>query len=768
MIKSYKEEDSVFVETEAYKRARKLLVNNHFLTLIGKPGSGKTSIARHLLISFLEDKTCEESVLVTSPDDWKKLVDVKRKQFVLIENIFGFTNLSQERLDLWGPMLDIIHRVLLPRNSQLFVVFTCRYRILMDAMKFLEDNNLFVPMNVINLTDHDLLLTIQEKREILLKHVHDLREDEIRTIVKCPLPHGYPYCCRMFATNISFRKRGPEFFEKPKEYIKEEINLLRMTDKVKFCVLVLCMLNDGHVSKTELDFSRLKKHEITRLKEVLRVVEVPAEISSFSLIEALENLTSLYLLKTGTIYSFLHPCLLETVADIMSKYVAGEVINLCSWTFIQEKVRTNKLDLNPDIFTILLEQDDYEPLALRLSQELLNGRIKSVVHHQACTDENFIRAWIKSATDNDKITDLCLTVDVHKRSLLYWAVWCKNMTLFKYFFMCCRPNIERQKEYDEQKSMILLAASFFRLCDIVDIILNSVVEIDYQDIIEPRYALEKYTVYGFKFGRLLSVGPSILHAAVCGGNVDIVKQLIDYKAPINVKDMGGGTPLHAAACACVPKTVELLINAGAVVNAQDINGWTPLHIIAGAGYVRDSGNSLEKMFNISKTERLKSGSINQGHDSIPYKQTAILEIFKRHGAALHVRDYEKDTPMHVACVNGRTHVVQWLLKQGWDVNEQTGCYLTPLHLSAEKGNVDICKLLLDHGAEVNASQLNFCNRPIHYAACSGSADVVKLLVSSGANTQVRNDQNKTALDLAKEKNFHHIVKYLQVFSSNDT
>lgn len=763
VIKSYKEEDSVFVETEAYKRARNLLVNNHFLTLIGKPGSGKTSIARHLLISFLENKTCEESVLVTSPDDWKKLVDVKKKQFVLIENIFGFTNLSKERLDLWGSMLDIIHRVLLPRNSKLFVVFTCRHHILMDAKKFLEDNNLFVATNVINLTDPDLLLTIQEKREILLKHVKNLREDEIRTIVKCPLPHGYPYCCRMFATNISFRKRGPEFFEKPKEYIKEEINLLRMTDKVKFCVLVLCMLNDGHVSKSELDFSRLKKHEISRLKEVLRVVEVPAETSSFSLIEALENLTSLYLLKTDTVYSFLHPCLLETVADIMAKYVSGEVINLCSWTFIHEKVRTNKSDLNPDSFTILLENDDFEPLAIRLTDEVLNRRIKSIVHHQACADENFIKTWIKTATDNGNIIDLCLTVDVHNRSLLYWAVWSKNMMLFKYFFICCRPNIKRQMEFDEQKSMILLAASFFRLHVIVDIILHSVVEIKYQDVIEPRYTLEKYSVYGFKFGRLLSTGPSILHAAVFGGNVDIVQKLIDYKAPIDVQDRYGGTPLHAAASVCVPEIVKCLINSGAIVNAQDIHGWTPLHIVAGAGYVKDSGNTLEKMFNISNIECIKNDSLNHGQGSMQYKQIAILEIFKQHDASLLVKDYEKDTLLHIACVNNQRHIVEWLLNHGLSVNEQTGCNLTPLHLSAKKGNEDICKLLLDKGADVNASQLKFHSRPIHYAACSGCINVVKIMVSAGAYTEVRNSDNKTALDLAKDNKFHHIVKYLQVF-----
>ena len=57
------------------------------------------------------------------------------------------------------------------------------------------------------------------------------------------------------------------------------------------------------------------------------------------------------------------------------------------------------------------------------------------------------------------------------------------------------------------------------------------------------------------------------------------------------------------------------------------------------------------------------------------------------------------------------------------------------------------QLLLSHGANVNACD-NWNYTPLHEAANKGKLDVCVVLLQNGADIQIRNTDNKTAIDLA--------------------
>lgn len=67
---------------------------------------------------------------------------------------------------------------------------------------------------------------------------------------------------------------------------------------------------------------------------------------------------------------------------------------------------------------------------------------------------------------------------------------------------------------------------------------------------------------------------SLLSCAV-GNRVDIIKEMLKYKASVQSRDSMGRTPLHIAACSSTDDAVVELIRAKADIDAWDSLGWSP-------------------------------------------------------------------------------------------------------------------------------------------------------------------------------------------------
>eukprot|EP00056_Hartaetosiga_gracilis_P011807 m.181294 g.181294 ORF g.181294 m.181294 type:complete len:139 (-) comp13585_c0_seq7:5611-6027(-) len=64
------------------------------------------------------------------------------------------------------------------------------------------------------------------------------------------------------------------------------------------------------------------------------------------------------------------------------------------------------------------------------------------------------------------------------------------------------------------------------------------------------------------------------------------------------------------------------------------------------------------------------------------------------------------------------------------------------------GRSDVAHLLLQCHANVNSVVPSSKYTPLMFAVMSGSKSLVELLVDAGADVQLRNDKNRTAIDLA--------------------
>jgi len=89
--------------------------------------------------------------------------------------------------------------------------------------------------------------------------------------------------------------------------------------------------------------------------------------------------------------------------------------------------------------------------------------------------------------------------------------------------------------------------------------------------------------------------------------------------------------------------------------------------------------------------------------------------------------------------------------------------VTPLLQSILDGNKEAAeKALKEYPDYINIPYASNGNTPLHVAVWNGHKDIVELLLAQPAiDTQLKNKNGKTALDLAQEKNLTEIVNLLQ-------
>jgi len=147
------------------------------------------------------------------------------------------------------------------------------------------------------------------------------------------------------------------------------------------------------------------------------------------------------------------------------------------------------------------------------------------------------------------------------------------------------------------------------------------------------------------------------------------------------------------------------------------------------------------------------------------------------------------TILHAAAMKNSDKVIELLLGYGFDVNQTDNSLRTPLHYAAQHDFPNAAKALFKHGANANlidASGATPLFLAVEYQATSPeSEDTVEyflrrkevqknakcrgktvlhlaiekdlpdrwidLLAENGVDTEIKNDENKTALELAQEK-----------------
>lgn len=109
----------------------------------------------------------------------------------------------------------------------------------------------------------------------------------------------------------------------------------------------------------------------------------------------------------------------------------------------------------------------------------------------------------------------------------------------------------------------------------------------------------------------------------------------------------------------------------------------------------------------------------------------------------------KFTALLLAAYNGHSHVVRELLNHGAAVDSRDADGKTPLIHAASGPFPETVTMLIDAGADVNAAESTEGFTALMTAAALGEVEVIRILLARGADPTLRDADNDTAKDYAK-------------------
>ena len=126
----------------------------------------------------------------------------------------------------------------------------------------------------------------------------------------------------------------------------------------------------------------------------------------------------------------------------------------------------------------------------------------------------------------------------------------------------------------------------------------------------------------------------------------------------------------------------------------------------------------------------------------------VAELLHLHHASVNATDYDNQTLLQVASVDGRGEVAQWLLERGADTTSQRGDHGAPIHLATANGHSDVIRTLLKpkYGVDIDSADKDG-RTPLHLASSIGKVEIVRLLLDHGANPNAVDKDGCTPLRL---------------------
>jgi len=150
-----------------------------------------------------------------------------------------------------------------------------------------------------------------------------------------------------------------------------------------------------------------------------------------------------------------------------------------------------------------------------------------------------------------------------------------------------------------------------------------------------------------------------------------------------------------------------------------------------------------------------------------YGHNDILQLLIDKNANLNLQNANGETALLVVLTMGfpqTQKILKSLIEKGADINLQSNHSITPLIMAAALGDKDLVEILLEKGADINHQTINgntALMEAINHHGRTDTKDTVKLLLSKGANATLKNTDSKTALDIARERNYQEIVNLLE-------
>lgn len=231
-------------------------------------------------------------------------------------------------------------------------------------------------------------------------------------------------------------------------------------------------------------------------------------------------------------------------------------------------------------------------------------------------------------------------------------------------------------------------------------------------------------------------GRTPLHIAVCAGNIEVVKLLLEHNADIKATDRWGSTPVDDAQRYKLTDIQSLLTGEPVPLNDDG----TPAAVPAEKAY-GGMARSTQELCAASS-----AGDVNE-----------VRRLIKKE-ANPGFGDYDGRTPLHLAAAGGHMKIVKYLCThKSVNVNAMDRWHVTPYHEAVKNGHTEVAEWLHSHGGSI-------INQKVAYRLCEAAArgDLSSLqkFKSEGYSLGTADYDARTPLHLACAEGHIEIVRYL--------
>ncbi|KAL6831285.1 ankyrin repeat-containing domain protein [Trichoderma sp. SZMC 28015] len=177
--------------------------------------------------------------------------------------------------------------------------------------------------------------------------------------------------------------------------------------------------------------------------------------------------------------------------------------------------------------------------------------------------------------------------------------------------------------------------------------------------------------------------------------------------------------------------------------------------------IRRSEERSRKQLEILERKNSEQNDRLRRTEEAHYKQKAALERQAKENAdRVKAWAEHRNTPLHLAAMDGKADVAASLLFQGANIEAKNKYGRTPLYLAVLNGKADIAELLLDQEADIEAMEADGWTI-LHKMAAKGNADMVNFLLNHGAKLEAKiNNNGNTPVGLAIWNNQLYMAKLL--------
>ena len=778
MINEWKQNNEVFYVTHSTRQIIKIVKEKSKTTIVGSPGSGKTSISRHVALELKQ----KEGYTIIPVDNIKEILaygDVNSRQVFVHDDILGVYGVDVIKENKLDSRYQAINNLLKTSGSKL--IMTCR-KTVFNSVKHTAS---LVTENVFDVDGEENKLTREDKKGILKTHCskNNVIRDKYDSLSLESACFLFPLLCELFANQKKYQQIGSRFFTHPYECLKDQLKKLQersrrqkgQTEGYYYAALVMCMTNGGKLSEDNFPDPVIKE-------DVFEHCELDKGTSKLSILNALEQLEGTYTVKLGKQLSFIHDTLFEVIAYHHGTKHPNQILKYLSTSYISNMVSVQEAH---DGLCIVLQEPDYHLLAERIYQDIQSMELNHVFRNAALKHTAFFEVF-KQMLQNKP----------------YYEI--KNLFFHNQDERNCKYIIDQGENLLIESNIKdeFLTTSLTRS---QDILMNKLIKKDnsvtyhirvlswvvfYGHKLLLRYLLELASKHSDSpcklFGETTIEQTRLLTLGCCSGDLDTLEMVLKFVKPecLNATMLHTNedsetkeknkhrckTPLTAACLhvgispICISKLVEMKSD----LHKTDESGHVPIFNAA----FSDNRDVLKILLD-AKAD-INYG--NKGNSSPLFTATSLnhlnaVQILIEFGASVNIGKIDNTTPLFRATERGNIEIARFLIEKGAIVNLCDNFQRSPLHGASTQGfrNIDykviqeqqcqVVKLLLNNGARVNATD-RFNRSPLFLACQKGYYELAHVLLQHSADPNIVDSSNRSPHFVASQNEHTNIVDLL--------